>query len=237
MKSTDMHKSWQSQPTNEDLIVRLFNEAQHHKVRTKLNGVRLGTLLFTAYNLIVFVLASMSAFDNLESVSPLIGNVVLSLLSGVVFYKNILQLSAFGNLDTSLPIIHFRRRLEFMKIERVRHNRFIFLTCILYFWSFLITIFQWDIITTATYLWEKTPITVFVHLAFVVGWIPLAIWLLKKYDSSTASGFWGKLGKNSMLTDDLINVSFNEAIIHLEEIQEFETDSTDDASGAIYTDN
>ena len=145
------------------------------------------------------------------------------MLTYILFFKNVIQLGTLSKISNSRPVIEVQKLIVKLKVLRVKHNRFIFIFSNLFFWSLIILIFKWDLELVIPAIWEKAAIVPIIHIVFAVVWFPLAIWILKKYDSATeTSKFWKRLKTESFLTDQTVNSSLNNALIYVKEIEAFE---------------
>lgn len=225
MDTTDLHKNWKSQETDSNLIVALFKESKEQKIEHQLSKTKMSTILFTIYNIIIIVWSSLRLFENFGYNYSSLAASILLILSLIVFFKNIKQISKALKVNNTMPIVEFQKNIEDIKILRIKHNRFLFVTCVLYFWVFIIVLFQIDANDLINNVWVNAPAVLIIHIIFLFTWFPLSIWILKQYDKTVIkSSILKRLINSSMLTDKSINISLNQSLKFLREIQAFENE-------------
>ena len=227
MNTQELKQQWQKQHlTNNnqnDLVVKLFQESRHEKVKNNLSKLKFHSILFMAFNLIVIIYSWLVLVENISNLTIVITAIIMLLLSKIVFYKNVLQLSKLAKISYDEPVVKMQKVINQLKRDRIKHNRFIFIFSILYFWLGVFLVLEWDVISLISSVWANAPIVVIIHLSLFFTWFPLAFWLLKKYDhAKSGSGFWSKMEKESFLTDHSVNSSLNSISSFLNEIEAFE---------------
>ncbi|MDN5203400.1 hypothetical protein QQ008_18580 [Fulvivirgaceae bacterium BMA10] len=227
MNLQDLQQQWGNQYSGQgnqnDLVIRLFKESRQSKISHALNKLIFFNILFMLFNLIVIIYSWLVLIENLSNLPIAIPALLMLVLSKIVFYKNVWQLEGLSKINYSEPIIKLQKAIEKLKIRRIKHNRFIFIFCNLYFWLMITLVFQWDLSLLIPAIWVKAPIVVIIHVGMLVIWFPLAFWLLKKYDNVNGdSKFWAKMERESFLTDQSVNFSLNNVLSFLKEIEGFE---------------
>ncbi len=211
---------------DDDLVIRLFKESRLKKVDSNLKRTVLHNILFMVYNVIIIVYAWLVLVVNFNTLGISVTAGAMLILSKIVFYKSMEQLYLISKINYSEPIVKLQKRIEHLKKGRIKHNRFIFIFCNLYFWFLMTLIFRMDPLRVIPVLWEKAAILVIIHIGFSILWFPLSLWILSKYDSpSRDSNFWSRLGRNSLLTDESVNFSLNKINLFLKEVESFEKGS------------
>ncbi len=227
MDLQEIQKQWQNQHINQtnqnDLVIKLFQESRQDKVRSNLSKLKIHSLLFMLWNLLVIIYSWVVLAENLSNLSIVINAAIMLLLSTIVFYKNVWQLNSLAKINYDEPVLKMQKEINQLKIKRIKHNRFIFIFSNLYFWSIIFLVFGWDVYSLILTVWETTPIVLIIHLTLFFAWFPLAFWLLKKYDNiKSGSKFWQKMEKESFLTESSVNSSLNNITSFLKEIESFE---------------
>ena len=218
---------WQSQNPGNNLVIKLFRESKLTQIDNTRKKLIIYSLLFMFFNLLCNIYTWLVLIANFSSLSICISGLVTLLLTYIVFYKNVQQLSLLAKIDPSKPVIEMQKAIEKLKISRIHHNRFIFIFSNLFFWMMLSIWFQWDFIELIPFIWQKAAVVPAVHIGFAIIWLPLSLWLLKKYDTkASSSGFWNRMSKNSQLTDFSINNTLNQIVKDLREIEKFEKENT-----------
>lgn len=226
MNIDDLQQEWDQQfdgqESCKEIVVKLFQESRQSKVRNNLRWLAVHSLLFMLFNLLVIFFTSMVLVEEISNWPVVISCFILLGLSFAVFYMNVLQLGLIGKMDYSRPILELQQVVETLKVRRLRHNRFIFIFCNLYLWTSVIVFFRWDLTVLIPTVWQKAAIVVIVHVGMFLLWIPMTLWLLRKYDRVDGkSSFWAKLERESFLTDRSLNQSLNQSLAYLEEISAF----------------
>ena len=182
-------------------------------------------ILFMVYNLFVNIYSWIVLVTNFSNLSLRYTGIIMVILTYIAFHKNVLQLNSISKINNSKPIVESQKIIGKLKIQRIKHNRFIFIFANLHFWALVILVFQWDLSLLIPVVWENAAIVVVFHLGLLVLWFPLALWFLRKYDSvGKLSKFWSKMERESYLTDQSTNSSLNKALEFVNEIESFENE-------------
>lgn len=217
--------AWSKQNENNtnELILKLFKESRMDKVESKMRKTKYSSILMVLLNIIVNIYAWMKLAENIDNISIIAVSSLLLILSFISMYMNIFQLNRLLKLDESMSVIKYQKAIEKIKIDRINHNRFIFIFSHLYTIIFIVLIFNIDLSTLLPHMWENAKIWLLIQASILVLYFPFTLWILSKYDNlETASKFWKLLEKDSFLTDSSVNSSLNNAIKHLEEIRDYE---------------
>lgn len=227
MNLQDLQQSWGTLEVQNNLVTKLFKESRQSKVAYNLKKNTLYSVLFMLFNLAVIIYTWFTLVENFPRLTLVVQSLLLLILSKIIFYKNVWQLDMIAKINYTEPIIKTQKTIEQLKIQRIKHNRFIFTFCILYFWLMVSLLFRWDITLLIPSIWANAPIVVVIHLGMLILWFPIAFWILKKYDSTKiVSKFWNKMRNESFLTNQSVNSSLNNALSYLQEIKSFEKDET-----------
>lgn len=227
MNLQDIKKDWENQYTENrnqnNLVLRLFNELYQSKISLTLNKLRFYNIIFMLINLIVIIYTWMVLVENITHLFIAAQSILLLILSKIVFYKNVWQLDGLSKINYSGPITEVQKTIERIKIQRIKHNRFIFIFSILYFWLVIAVLFKLDFALLIEAIWVNTPLVVIIHLGFFISWFPIAIWILRKYNNlDPGAKFWKKMEGESFLTDNSVNSSLNNTLSYLKEIEDFQ---------------
>lgn len=211
---------------SEDLAINLFKKAKYKKIDTNLNRMKKQSLFYMLFNLVVIVFSWLVLIENITVIGISFSAGLLILVSKIVFYKNVQQLNLISNINYSEPIVKLQKIIESLKLSRLRHNKFIFILSNMYFWLILIVLFSINPMVLIPEIWSNAAIVVVIHIGFSILWIPLAFWILSKYNfPSQNSLFWKKLGRNSLLTDESANTSLIKISSFLKELDDFEKEN------------
>ncbi len=221
MNIQDLQQEWGQQGNEEDLVAKLFKESRHSKIDTIIKKNIVNSILFMLLNLMINIYAWLVLVPNFENSSTRYAGILILIFTYIVLFKNIRQLDYIYKINNSKPVVELQKLIGKLKVNRIRHNRFIFIFSNLFFWSLIILMYKWDITILIAHIWEKAPITVVIHIGFSILWFPLSLWILNKYDK-TSSVFWSRLDRGSFLTDTSLNYSLNNALAYLKEIEAFE---------------
>jgi len=222
MNIQDLQQEWNEQGNQDDLVTKLFKESRHSKIDALLKKNVVSSILFMLLNLIINIYVWSILISNFENISTRYIGILILILTYVVLFKNIRQLDFIHKINNSKPVVELQKLIGKLKIERIRHNRFIFIFSNLFFWSIIILIYKWDLTLLIPYLWEEASIVVIIHISFSIIWFPLSLWILNKYDKAESSKFWNRLNRESYLSDQSLNTSLNNTLIYLKEIEDFE---------------
>ncbi len=222
MNIQDLQQEWNEQGNQDDVVTKLFKESRHRKVDALLKKNVVSSILFMLLNLIINIYVWSILISNFENISTRYIGILMLILTYAVLFKNIRQLDFIYKINNSKPVVELQKLIGKLKIERIRHNRFIFIFSNLFFWSIIILTYKWDLTLLIPYLWEEASIVVIIHIGFSIIWFPLSLWILNKYDKSESSKFWNRLNRESYLSDQSLNTSLNNALTYLKEIKDFE---------------
>lgn len=222
MNIQDLQQEWNEQGNQDDLVTKLFKESRHSKIDTLLKKNVVSSILFMLLNLIINIYVWSILISNFDNISTRYIGILMLILTYVVLFKNIRQLDFIYKINNSKPVVELQKLIGKLKVERIRHNRFIFIFSNLFFWSIIILIYKWDLTLLIPYLWEEASIVVIIHISFSIIWFPLSLWILNKYDKAESSKFWNRLNRESYLSDQSLNTSLNNALTYLKEIEDFE---------------
>lgn len=222
MNIQDLQQEWNEQGNQDDLVTKLFKESRHSKIDALLKKNVVSSILFMLLNLIINIYVWSILISNFENISTRYIGMLMLILTYAVLFKNIRQLDFIYKINNSKPVVELQKLIEKLKVERIRHNRFIFIFSNLFFWSIIILIYKWDLTLLIPYLWEEASIVVIIHIGFSIIWFPLSLWILNKYDKAESSKFWNRLNRESYLSDQSLNTSLNNALTYLKEIEDFE---------------
>ena len=226
MNIQDLQQNWREQENQDDLVTKLFKESKYNKVGSLIKKNALNSILFILFNLIINIYTWSVLTSNFQNISTRYIGILMLILTYIVLFKNIQQLNSINKINNSRPIVELQKLIGKLKVQRIRHNKFIFIFSNLFFWSLIILIFKWDLELMIPYIWEKASIVVIIHLSFSIIWFPLSIWILNKYNTaSEASKFWSRLNRESYLTDQSLNSSLNNALTYLKDIEAFENEN------------
>ena len=226
MNIQDLQQNWREHENQDDLVTKLFKESKYNKVGSLIKKNALNSILFILFNLIINIYTWSVLTSNFQNISTRYIGILMLILTYIVLFKNIQQLNSINKINNSRPIVELQKLIGKLKVQRIRHNKFIFIFSNLFFWSLIILIFKWDLELMIPYIWEKASIVVIIHLSFSIIWFPLSIWILNKYNTaSEASKFWSRLNRESYLTDQSLNSSLNNALTYLKDIEAFENEN------------
>lgn len=226
MKVEDLQNAWSQAHVEEmsqsTLIRQLFMESRQSKISIRLNRMIVYSVLFMVFNLGVVIISWLTMLSHLSNRTVVVGGILAIVLSKVVFFLNVIQIGRIKGMSFDQPVTKLQQTLMKLKVNRIRHNRFIFIFSNIYFWLMVTLLFRWDLEVIAREVWMNAPIALIIHVGMLVGWFPVAIWLLKKYDTSgRTSKFWNRMKKDSYLTDASVNSSLNEVLGYLDDIRSF----------------
>ena len=232
MNIDDLRNEWNQQfdgsESTSEIVRKLFRESRQSKIQSTLRKLVLHCVLFMAFNFFVLAGSSLVLVEEFANVAMMVPAALMIVLSAIVVCANAMQLDLIRKIDFSRPVLQLQTTVEKLKLKRVRHNRFIFMTCFLYFWLAVTLMFRLDLTALVPTVWSKAPIVVVVHLGMLLIWFPVSVWLLRIYDTVDGrNSFWLWLEHGSYLTDHSLNVSLNSCLEHLKELKSFDAGEGD----------
>ena len=225
MDIQNLQHDWREQGKHDSLVIKLFKESRQTKINYSLNKMAVFSITFMIYNLFVNIYSWLILATYFSNLSVRYTGIIMVILTYIAFHKNVLQLNSISKINNSKPIVESQKIIGKLKIQRIKHNRFIFIFANLHFWALIILVFQWDLSLIIPAIWENAAIVVVFHLGLLVLWLPIALWFIRKYDSAgNLSTFSSKMERESYLTDQSANSSLNKALQFVKEIESFENE-------------
>ncbi len=231
MNLKDLQKDWgkqyDKQGIQNNLVIKLFKESRQSKINANLRKITVYSILFTLFNIFVNSYAWFILVTNFDNLSLRYSSFLMLVLSSTVIFMNAFQFESISKINNSKPIVKLQKQIGKLKIQRIKHNRFIFILSNLYFWLMFVLVFQLDLSILIPEIWKNAASVIIINSGFMVLWFPLAFWFLNKYDTKEPlSKFWQKMKTESFLTDQSVNFSLNKALSYMQEIEVFEKDET-----------
>lgn len=231
MNFDELHDDWDKQfeaRSNEQLIAKLFCESRQSKIRNGLGRLVFHSVLYMLFNLLVLIFSLIVLVEEVNHWAIASTSATMAFLSIVVFYMNVSQLDLISRIDFLKPVVKLQKIIERLKLKRIRHNRFIFVFCILYFWLGVTLLFRWDLSLLLPAIWAKANIVIIIHVGFLLIWFPVSLWLLRLYDEADgANPLISWLERGSYLTDGSLNSTLNASLRYLQQLDAFESDAND----------
>lgn len=228
MNIDELQDGWNNQfnggQATEQLVARLYADSRQSRIQTGLGRLVFHSVLYMIFNLFVLVFSCLVLVEEIENWAIVSSSATMIFLTVVVFYMNVSQLDLIARIDFSKPIVKLQRTIERLKLKRVRHNRFIFVFCVLYFWLGVTLFFRWDLSLLLPAIWAKASIVIIVHVGFLLVWFPVSLWLIRLYEEADGTTpFVSWLARGSYLTDGSLNATLNASLRYLTELEAFES--------------
>ena len=154
--------------------------------------------------------------DNFQHITLSIPAYILGVLTYIALIWNMYQLGLIFTINYQEPILNIQKKIEKLKIQKLRYNKFLFYGSYPYVFLMIFTVLHIDLLLLPV----KWMIP---NLFLAVVWIPFCYWLIKKYNSrETKSAFWRSLSDDSSLTPDSASKTLNSSLTFLNEIKQFE---------------
>lgn len=204
-----LEKNWQ-------LNLKIIKEMNLQKTKSSLRTFAfLKSLSILFFILIEHYLVNY-IIDYHQQITLVLPACFLVVASSLALVWNSYHLGLLLTIDYGAPILSIQKKIEQLKISKLRYNQFIFYVSYPYVYLTGFTILHLDI--------TKFPIRYMIpNIALAIIWIPFCYWLIKKYNAKNLrSGFWKKLSNESTLTPDSVSNTINHALQFIKEIKSFE---------------
>jgi hypothetical protein len=221
METNELKKLWEQYDAklekNWKLNLKLIKDMKLEKTKSSVNRF---TFFMSLTILFDFILANYLAnfiIDNFSDFTLTAPAYILSIVTYIAIIWVFYQLGLVFMIKYSEPIIEIQKKIEKLRIEKLKFNKFIFYISYPFVYLIGFTVLHLDL--------TQFPIKWMIpNIVLAILWIPLCNWLIKKYNSpKTTSGFWKSLSRDSSLTPESASRSLNKSLNFLHEIREFET--------------
>lgn len=220
METNKLKKLWDKYDAKLDenwsLNMRIIKEINLQKTKSSVQNLTVLKILSLIFQFtVVFFLADF-IFENHQNVWLTLPAYIATILTYIALIWNFYQMGLIFTIKYDEPIISIQKKIEQLKIQKLRYNKFIFYASYPYVFLMAITVLHIDL----TYL----PINwVFPNIILAVIWFPFCYWLINKYNSNNLkSKLWKSLSRDSTLTPDSVSKSLNKSLDFLKEIRNFE---------------
>lgn len=221
MELDDLKRQWEDQDKKLDASLRLNGRLLHDSVLARADTAtkRLSRLLWLelVMNLAAAMLTGSFLANHFSEARFVIPAASLHLSVIALLVASIRQLVAIGMLDYDAPIVVIQKRLESLRVERIRATKWTLL-CSPLLWTPLLIVALKGLFGVDAY---ETCGAAFLiaNLLFGVLVILLAVWISKRYSA--------RMGRSPLvqsLMRDLAGDSLNAAAGFLSSISRFEED-------------
>lgn len=221
METNELKKLWNKYDTkleqNWKLNLKLVKDMNLQKTKSSINtftflkSLSIIFLFLVAHFLVNFII------DNYQNITLTAPAYLLSIATYIALIWSFYHLGLIILINYSEPIIDIQKKIEKLKIQKLRYNKFVFYCSYPFVYLMGFTVLHLDI-TQVPVKW------IWPNFVLAILWIPFCNWLIKKYNSENlTSKFWKSLSKDSSLTPGSVSQSLNNSLRFLSEIREFET--------------
>src|SRR5262245_13781472 len=221
MDLDELKKRWADQEhalgENIRLSTRLLRASELGKAETALRRLTRLLWLEVVTNGIAAVWLGSFIAAHVSDTRFLVPAAILDVCTVLLLIAGIRQLVAIRTIDYSAPIVRIQRRLESLRIERIRTTKITLLGGPLLWTPLLIVaargLFGIDLYATVTSAW------LLANIFFGVAVIVVAVWVSRRYaEHLEASSFWGRLMRH------LAGKSLNSAVGFVNAVERFENE-------------
>lgn len=219
MNLDDLQTHWAEYDRKLDLSLRLnmrlVRESILQKADTSLRRLSLLIAIETAINFVAVAWLGSFAAEHFRSPELLIPAVILDVVAIVLLAVGIRQVIALRTIDYSEPVLAIQKRVETLRIERMRITKWILILAPLLWIPLLVVMVQG---LFGVSFFEVLPIRwIATNVIFGLVVIPLMIFLSDRYaDRMQRSPIVQRL------MNDIAGRNLNAATAHLAELREFE---------------
>jgi hypothetical protein len=221
MNIDDLKNQWNVIDKKLEQSIRLNSELLRqsflNKANTSLRKLSLAIVIELVLNFVVVILLGSFIGDHIYELKFLIPAIVLDLFSISLVAFSIHQLIALNSLDYSAPIITIQKKLGKLKLLRIRETKWVVLLSPLLWTPLLIVMLKGLLGLNAYIIFDHSWLLV--NLLFGLAFIPLMVWLSKRYAD--------KLQNSTLiqhLMNDIAGHNLNAATEFLNKLSSFEQD-------------
>lgn len=223
MELDELKRRWEDQDGKLDaslrLNTRLLNDSVLAKADTAIKGLSRLLWLELAMNLAAVLLTGSFLANHISEARFVIPAAGLHLGVIALLVASIRQLIAIGMLDYNAPIVVIQKRLESLRVERIRATK-LTLLCSPLLWTPLLIVALKGLFGVDAYATCGAAFLI-ANLLFGVLVILLAVWTSRRYAA--------RMGRSPLvqrLMRDLADHSLNAAAAFLSSISRFEADES-----------
>lgn len=201
------------------LNLKLIKEMNLQKTKTSMNNFSILKGLSLAFQIVVIHFLTNFIIDNYQNLSLTIQAGLLMIMTYIAMIWNFYQIGLIFLIKYNDPIIVIQKKIEKLKIQKLRYNKFIFVASYPFIFLMMFTVLHLSPIAI-----DYFPIAwIIPNIILAILWLPFCYWLLKKYNKQNIpSAFWRKMSRESTLTPDSVSKSLNNSLTFLSEIRKFE---------------
>ncbi len=223
METIELKKLWGKYDAklseNWSLNMRIIKEINLQKTKSSMLNLIILKILSLIFQFTVVIFLANFILENYQNIWLTIPAYIATILTYIALIWNFYQLGLIITIKYDDPIVTIQRKIEQLKIQKLRYNKFIFYASYPYVYLMAITVLHIDL----TYLSIKWLVP---NLIITILWLPFCYWLIKKYNTENIrSDFWKSLSRDSTLTPNSVSKSLNKSLDFLEEIRIFEQTS------------
>jgi len=183
MNLEELRDQWVAQNDKLEKSLRLnaglWRESGAHKARGALSGLSRAIWIELIINLVAMVLLGSFIADHIRETRFLVPAIALDLFALGLMITVAQQLAALGQVDFTAPILESQKRLEALRIQRIRGTKWILLLAPLLWTPLFIVALKGFFGVDAYAVFSSAWLVI--NLLFGLGLIPLMLWASKKF--------------------------------------------------------
>lgn len=201
---------------NWSLNLKLIKEMNLQKTKSSMNTFTFLKSLSLIFLIVIAHFLVNYIIDNFQNVTLTLPAYLLSVLTYIALIWSFYLIGLIILINYSESIITIQKKIQKLRIMKLRYNTFIFYVSYPYVYLMGFTVLHLDL--------TKFPVNWLIpNIILAVVWFPFCYWLIKKYNSKNLkSKFWKSLSRDSTLTPESVSKSLNNSLDFLKEIRKFE---------------
>ena len=218
MNLEELRDQWMAQNDKLEKSLRLnaalWRESGAHKARGALSGLSRAIWIELIMNFVAVVLLGSFIADHISETRFLVPAIVLDLCAIGLIITAARQLAALGQVDFAAPILVGQKRLEALRIQRIRETKWILILAPLLWTPLLIVALKGCLGVDAYAVFSSGWLLI--NLLVGLGLIPLMLWASRKF-----AGRFERSPFVRRLLDDIAGRNLTAAKAYLDRLADF----------------
>jgi hypothetical protein len=216
MELDEFQKRWAAQDRKLDAVFRLTLQADHlGRARSALQRLRAGLAVELAFNALAVFALGVFIGDHLAELCFALPAVVLDVAAVAVLASTVRQWFLAGEVDFDSPVTASQRRLEGLRVLRIRVTQWVLLLSPL-LWTPLLVAALRALFGVDAYATLGVPYLL-ANLLFGIAFVPLMGWAARRWANRLERGGWAR-----RWAEALAGTSLTAALAQLASIADFE---------------
>jgi hypothetical protein len=227
MNLEELKDQWTSQNEKLEKSLRLnaalLRESASGKTRGALSGLARAIWIELVINFVALLLLGSFIADHVSEPRFLVPAVVLHLFAIGLIVAAVRQLAALAQIDFDAPILLSQKKLESLRIQRIRATKWILILAPLLWTPLFIVALKGFLGVDAYAVFPAAWLLM--NLIAGAGLIPLLLWISKRF-----AGRFGDSPFVQQLMNDIAGRNLAAAQAHLDRLSNFEREASDSES-------